>query len=132
MSANAAPMLPQSSTAPSATSARRVHVVSGQKVSVRPSAWPFVMIATLLLVLTIALPMVINTQMAQRAYEIRDQQITLAELNAQAETLETELLIASSPQQLEQRAKDLGLVPAGNVGAISLKAKTVEGGVAAQ
>ncbi|WP_099332118.1 FtsB family cell division protein [Actinomyces minihominis] len=138
MSASAAKLLPQSAplssphTSPERQADQRLYVVAGQKVAVRSSVWPFILIAVLLVVFTIALPMVVNTQMAQRAYEIRDQQIVLAELNAQVETLEAELLEASSPQKLEERARSIGLVHAGSIGAISLDGKKVEGGGPAQ
>ena len=76
--------------------------------------------------------MVVNTQMAQRAYEIRDQRVQLAEINAQVETLEAQLLVASSPQMLEDKASKMGLVRAGNIGTINLADGVVEGGEAAQ
>ena len=77
MSASAQPVPPQStlSVAPGISSSTRIQVVTGQKINVRTSAWPFILIASLLVILTIALPMVVNTQMAQRAYEIRDQHV---------------------------------------------------------
>ena len=109
-----------------------IEVVPGQKVALRPKAWPFILIAAVLVVLTVVLPMVVNTQMAQRAYEIRDQQIVLSELNAQVETLEAEVLIAASPSKLRERAEANGLVPSGAIGAISLTERTIEGGEPAQ
>lgn len=129
MSANAAAPLPHHSAASAPQEAPRIQVVSGHVPNAkRMSAWPLILLATLMVVLTVAVPMVINTQMAQRAYEIRDLKVTLAELTAQGETLETQVLITSSPQELEKKALAFGLVPAGNVGAISLEAGTVEGG----
>ena len=134
MSASAQPVLPQStqSVTPGISSSTRIQVVTGQKINVRTSAWPFILIASLLVILTIALPMVLNTQMAQRAYEIRDQQVQLAEINARVETLEAELLIVSSPQKLEEKANAIGLVRSGSIGAVTLETRTVEGGEAAQ
>lgn len=123
---NAHGRLPETETQP------RIHVVPGQKVMLRRAAWPYILLVVVLVVLTVALPMVINTQMAQRAYEIRDQQIALAELNAEADSLSAELLAVESPGVLEEKAKALGLVPSGHIGAISLSAGTVTGGVAAQ
>ncbi len=139
MSASPAPFLSSSSAASThadwhskPSHGPRIHVLPGYRVSVRPAAWPLVVVALLLVVFTVAVPMAINTQMAQRAYEIRDQRVALAEINAQIQTLEAELLVASSPQEIEAAANKIGLVPAGEVGTISLKTKTVEGGEAAQ
>lgn len=134
MSASARPIPHQSvpSGSPRSSSSTRIQVLAGQKVNLRVSAWPFILIASLLVILTIALPMVVNTQMAQRAYEIRDQRVQLAEINAQVETLEAQLLVASSPQMLEEKASKMGLVRAGNIGTINLADGVVEGGEAAQ
>lgn len=110
----------------------RIHVVPGQKNVLRRKAWPFVILAVIIVVLAVAVPMVINTQMAQRAYEIRDQQIALAELKAEGDALEAQLLVVESPANLEDKAQALGLVPAGHMGAISLTERTVVGGVAAE
>lgn len=118
--------LPETGTHP------RIQVIPGHKIKVRRAAWPYIVLVIVLVVLTVALPMVINTQMAQRAYEIRDQQIALSELNAQADSLSSQLLAMKSPGVLEEKAKALGLVPSGHIGAISLEAGTVSGGVAAQ
>lgn len=132
MSARAASVRPLRVSSPEFEQAQRFHVVTGQKTDLRRSAWPFVLLATLLLLITIALPMVVNTHMAQRAYEIRDMQIALTELNASSSTLEANLLAASSPSSLAAKAKEMGLVPAGSAGAISLSNSTVEGGVPAE
>ena len=110
----------------------RIHVVPGQKTVLRRKAWPFVLLVVIIVVMTVAVPMVINTQMAQRAYAIRDQQIELAELKAEGDALEAQLLAVESPANLEEKAQALGLVPAGHIGAISLTEKTVVGGVAAE
>lgn len=114
------------------TTRTRIEVVPGRKVAVRPSAWPFVLLAVVLVVFTLILPLIANTQMAQRAYEIRDYQVTLAELNAQIETLEADVLEASSSQRLEAKAREIGLVRAGDTGTIALSGGTVEGGVPAE
>lgn len=110
----------------------RINVIPGQKVKLKRAAWPYIVLVIVLVVLTVAVPMAINTQMAQRAYEIRDQQITLAELNAEGDSLSAQLLAVESPGVLEEKAKALGLVRSGHIGAISLGEGTVAGGVAAQ
>ncbi len=109
-----------------------LHVITGQAADLRTAAWPAVLLALTLLVAAIVAPLVLNTQMAQRAYDVRDQQLVLAELRAESLTLEAALLDLSSSEQLQKRAAQVGLVPAGKLGAINLKKGTVEGGVAAK
>ena len=124
------PTRPAGASRPQATPA--IEVVAGHRVALRPKAWPFILVAAVLVVLTVALPMVANTQMAQRAYEIRDAQVALAELRAQVETLEAEVMVAASPSALREKAQANGLVPSGAIGAISLGERTIEGGEPAQ
>lgn len=109
-----------------------IQVVSQSDSPARSHAWPIVLAALFLLIVAIAVPLVINTQMAETSYAIRDAQVQLAELEAQRIVLEADLLEASSPQALEQRARALGLVPAGAPGTVSLVDGTVTGGEPAQ
>lgn len=109
-----------------------IRVVSQNDAPSRSRAWPVVLAALLSLVVAIAVPLVINTQMAETSYAIRDVQVQLAELEAERIVLEAELLEASSPQALEQKARALGLVPAGAPGTVSLVDGTVTGGEPAQ
>lgn len=134
MSASAAPSwLPAATTPALEDSPRtRIEVVPGRKVAVRTKAWPFVMLLVVVVLLTMVLPLVANTQMAQRAYEIRDQQVALAELDATIETLEADVREASSSQRLEAKAREIGLVRAGETGTISLGLGQIEGGVPAE
>ncbi len=98
----------------------------------RKRVWPFVTVAALLLIAAVVVPVVLNTQMAQRAYDIREQQLILNELERQQATLEQEILEVSSTQSLQEKAEGMGLVPAGVPGVISLEDSTVTGGVAAE
>ncbi len=98
----------------------------------RKRVWPFVTVAALLLIAAVVVPVVLNTQMAQRAYDIREQQLILNELERQQATLEQEILEVSSTQSLQEKAEEMGLVPAGVPGVISLEDSTVTGGVAAE
>lgn len=98
----------------------------------RKRVWPFVAVAALLLIAAVVVPVVLNTQMAQRAYDIREQQLILNELERQQATLEQEILEVSSTQSLQEKAEEMGLVPAGVPGVISLEDSTVTGGVAAE
>lgn len=109
-----------------------IHVIERPEPDAKSRAWPVVLAALLLLVLAIAVPLVINTQMAEMAYEIRDAQVELAEVQAQTSVLEADLLRAASPQELGARAKELGLVPAAAPGTVNLDEATVTGGQPAQ
>lgn len=82
----------------------------------------------LIVLLSIAVPMSIQTHMAQRAYEIRNYQLELNELRAQTWTLQTTLRELESPVALERKARELGMVPAHVSGTITLSSGVVEGG----
>lgn len=109
----------------------RLRVVEGDRSALRRSAWPFVLLALLAAALAIVFPMVLNTQMAQRSYDIRDMQIELAELRSEASALESQVLQAGAPDSLEVKAREIGLLPAAGTGIITLESGTVEGGVPA-
>ena len=88
--------------------------------------------AILMLLVTVALAsvlasMVLNTRMAQTSFAIREQQLQLNELEAQAWTMRAELDRKASPTELEKAAKANGMVPAGASGFITLETGTVEG-----
>ncbi len=103
-------------------------VVEGGRSEVGRVAWPLVIVLFVTVVLTLALPLVMNTQMAQRAYEIREMKVELAELKTRTGALERDLMAEGSPEVLADKAEALGLVPAAAVGVISLQEGTVEGG----
>ncbi|WP_043534251.1 hypothetical protein [Actinomyces polynesiensis] len=107
-----------------------LRVVEGR--SPRRSVVPLVVIALLVLVAAIIAPMVINTQMAETSFAIRDQQLKLNALEAESWTLQTQLQQLSSPIALEKAAREQGMVPAGTTGLISLSDGSVEGGQPAQ
>lgn len=120
--------LRRSSAAATALPASNLRVISDQGRLRFARTWPIVLVALLVLVVAIALPLIINTQMAQTSYAIRDQRVQLAELSAQTTVLEANLLAASSPQVLDAKARALGLVPAGAPGTVSLTEGSVTGG----
>lgn len=82
----------------------------------------------LIILLSIAVPLAVQTHMAQRAYEIRNYQLELNELRAQAWTTQTTLRELESPVVLEAKARELGMVPAHVSGTITLSNGVVEGG----
>lgn len=103
-----------------------LRVVEGRRTLRSPAA--LVLAAVVVLVLAVLVPLVINTQMAETAYAMRDRQVELAELQAERTTLQSQLLRTSSGESLESKARAQGMVPAGNAGVVSLRAKTVRGG----
>lgn len=107
-------------------------VVEGKTPETRRVAWPLVVVLVLTVVLALGLPLAMNTHMAQRAYEIRDKRVELAELKTETASLERAVLSASSPEQLAEKAASMGLVPAASIGVVSLSEGTVEGGEAAR
>ncbi len=113
--------------ASSPTARPAIGVVSRSSAEVG-RAWPIILMAVLVLVAAIAIPLVVNTRMAQTAYEIRDLQVELAELEAQQVVLEAQVLEASSPEALDVAARELGLVPIKKVGTLSLIDHTLTGG----
>lgn len=103
-----------------------LRVVEGRRAQGSPAA--LVLLAVVVLLLAVLVPLVINTQMAETAYAMRDQQVELAQLQAEQTTLQSRLLDESSPQSLESKARAQGMVPAGAAGVVSLRAKSVRGG----
>lgn len=97
----------------------------------RRSVVPLAIIAVVVLVIAIVVPMMINTHLAERAFQIRELQLELNELDAQVWDMRTQLQEVSSPGHLEEAARGLGMVPAGSPGVISLSDGTVSGGRAA-
>ena len=113
----------------SASARPELRVVAGTLP--RRSTVPHVVRVLLGRLASIVVPMVLNTQMAETSFAIRDQQLQLNELDAEAWSLQSQLQQVSSPVALEAAARAHGMVPAGPLGFISLDAGTVTGGTAA-
>lgn len=109
-----------------------LHVIEGSKNNVRRGATSILFLVAIIFMLAIIVPLVANTSMAQLAYNVRDLRVTLNEENAAIDSLEKQLMEVSSADGLAEKAKEVGLVPAGPIGVISLEKGTVEGGYAAQ
>lgn len=90
------------------------------------------LIGVLVIVVSIALPMVLQTRMAQTAFEIREYQMEINALEAQAWATTSKLRSMESAVYLEEQARSLGMVPARISGTISLTTGVVEGGIAAR
>ncbi|WP_175953930.1 hypothetical protein [Schaalia sp. Marseille-Q2122] len=108
----------------------QLRVVEG--VSQRRRLLPIVVVIVLVLVTAIVVPMVLNTRMAQTSFAIREQQLELNRLEAEAWTARTKLREVSSPGNLEKAAKNMGMVPAAKTGIITLSSGTIEGGNSAR
>jgi len=108
-------------TAPSSLPQRRDHLhavaTPEQARSLVPFAWGCVAIV----IGALAAVLMLNTVMAQGAYERRDLKIELSELHQQRSALITALEANSAPQHLSNTARDLGMAPAGTLGVISLE-----------
>lgn len=89
-------------------------------------------LAAILVILTAVIAsMVLHTRMAQTAFEIREQQLQLNALDAEAWSMRAVIEEAASPASLEAAARNAGMVPAGKSGLITLSTGTVEGGTPA-
>ena len=109
---------------------REFHVVEGTRP--RRSVVAILMLVVTVELASVLASMVLNTRMAQTSFAIREQQLQLNELEAQAWTMRAELDRKASPTELEKAAKANGMVPAGASGFITLETGTVEGGTPAK
>ena len=98
---------------------RHLHAVQApeQARSLVPFAWT----CALIVIGALSAVLLLNTSMAKGAYERRDLKIEIANLHEQRATLVTQLELESSPHQLGESARALGMVPAGTFGFISLE-----------
>lgn len=96
------------------------------------SLLPLAVLMLVTLVMAIVVPMVLNVHMAQTSFAIREQQLLLNELNAQAWSMEVELNERASAPALEAAARAHGMVLGPRPGIVTLEAGTVEGGTVAQ
>lgn len=108
----------------------RLHVVPA--ITKRRVTWPMWILVTALLILSLVVPVVINAQMAMTSYAMYAQRQELSQLQDYQADLVTRAREAQSPQKLAQKARELGLVPAGSPGYISLAEHSVTPGQAAR
>ncbi|MCT1557840.1 hypothetical protein M3A96_06890 [Helcobacillus massiliensis] len=81
---------------------------------------PFAALITLILVATLAAMLVLNVSMTQTSYEITRLQEQDIALSQQVQALREENEMRSKPQELEKRARDLGMVPVQDVAFVDL------------
>lgn len=122
----------ESKPAPLRSPKAKLRVIEGAKGQVQRHLFPIILVMVGVFVIAILIPLIANTYMAQLSYEIRDQRIQIREYQAQIDTLEADLLRVQSTESLRNKALEIGMVPAGEIGVITLESGTVEGGVPAQ
>jgi len=89
---------------------------------------PYLLLCATILLGSLVAALIINTQMAVDAYEIRDSQQTLARLVEAETALRQQVEEAGSPAALQQRAEELGMEPAERIEFISLREHAILGG----
>ncbi len=115
---------------PATESRPRLRAVAApeQARSLAPFAWTCIAIILVALVAVL----IINTAMAEGAYERRDLKIEIANLTQERSRLVSELEVNASPSRLADAAKALGMEPAEARGFVSLdNAEVLENGVSA-
>ncbi|MDO5661470.1 MAG: hypothetical protein Q4G40_02135 [Brachybacterium sp.] len=93
----------------------------------RPSSVPFALLCTLILAGALAGMLALNIAMTQNSYEITRLQIQSQTLTEQQQTLAEQNERLGTPQMLEKRAVEMGMVPASDPAYIDLGTGTVIG-----
>ena len=99
---------------------RRDHLRAVAAPEQARSLVPFAWTCALIVIAALGAVLLLNTSMAQGAYERRDLKIEIAELHEQHASLVTLLEQKSAPDQLGYHARVLGMRPAAIIGFISL------------
>lgn len=94
--------------------------------------WPMWLTIAVMLVAALVVPVVINTQLAITSYEMYGMQNELNLLLDEQAGLVTQAREAQSPQNLAKKAQEIGLVPAGEQGYITLATGEIVPGVPAR
>lgn len=122
----------ETKSSPQRSPQAKLRVIEGAKGQVQRHLFPIIMVLIGVFVVSILIPLIANTRMAQLSYQIRDQRVQTREYQAQIDSLEADLLRVQSTESLRNKALEIGMVPAGEIGVITLESGTVEGGVPAQ
>jgi len=86
---------------------------------------PFAWLCVAIVLVSLGSVLALNTTMAEGAYQARDLKIEIADLHQQRATALTQLESNSAPGALAARAQTLGMVPAPDIGFITLSTATV-------
>ncbi len=84
------------------------------------SLLPFMWLCIGIVIAALSAVLLINTTMAEGAYERRDLRIEIAGLHQESQSLQEGIEANGAPMSLAQRARDLGMVPASAQGFVSL------------
>ena len=98
----------------------RRHLRPVQAPETQRSLVPFAAACLAIVLAALAAVLLINTAMAEGAYERRDLKIQVAQLHKQRATLLETLEANASPSVLASAAESLGMERAGSLGAVSL------------
>ncbi len=112
-------------TTPTPQPRRRDHLHAVSTPEQARSLMPFATLCVAIIVAALAGVLILNTTMASGAYERRDMKIELAELHQQRAALLTALEANSAPQHLSTTAEELGMVPAGTLGFVTIEDNVV-------
>ena len=93
----------------------------------RASRGVFALVVTGLLVAGMVIILVINTSLAQGAFTVSELQSQQAALSQEEQALSEAVAAAGAPQLLEQRARDLGMVPSDTPVFLNLPRGTIVG-----
>jgi len=105
---------------PGAAPTERRHLRPVQAPETQRSLVPFAAACLAIVLAALAAVLLINTAMAEGAYERRDLKIQVAQLHKQRATLLETLEANASPSVLASAAESLGMERAGSLGAVSL------------
>lgn len=114
--------------APAVRPARRPHLQVVPAPSPVRSVVPFLVLCATILAGALLAVLLLNTQMAATAYQLREEQLTLNRLNETEASLRAQVERAGSPAVLEERAEELGMVPAEDVRFVHLERGEILGG----
>lgn len=113
------PLHPAASPAPATR--QRDHLRAVPAPEHARSLVPFTWACVSMILGALAAVLILNTTMAEGAYERRDLKIELADLHQQRATLISALEANASPQWLSTRAGELGMQPATTLGFVSIE-----------
>lgn len=86
---------------------------------------PYVMLLVSILLAAMVGALVLNTSMAQTSFDIQSRQVELQQLQQRAASLQAQVDTAGSPAALQTAATALGMVPADDIGHLSLAERTI-------
>lgn len=99
---------------------RRAHLRAVPAPRHARSIAPFALLCVAIVVGALAAVLVLNTTMAEGAYDQRDLKIDIANLHQERAAALTQLEANAAPGALAQQAQSLGMVPATSIGFVSL------------